>query len=75
MTTTYARKTVIEDSYFNDTMITVNAAGLFFTGIVMDINPDYSFVLMTKVMDQPEEFNTFYADEVILPKDLPHQMI
>lgn len=58
---------LIEQSYADDSRLTVNAAGLFYTGIVVDINDDENtFVLMYRQFNEPEGFDTFYLDEVML---------
>lgn len=64
MPVTNTRKGVIEDSYANDTEITVRACGLQVSGVVMDINPDDSFVLKCTSWDDLDR--TFYPDEVLL---------
>ncbi len=54
------RKRLIEESYEQGTRLWVVAAGQAYVGVVVDINPDWSFVLKADDGDT----NTFYDDEV-----------
>lgn len=57
------RKRLIEESYEQDKRLWIVAAGLTYVGVVVDINPDWSFVLKAADGDT----NTFYDDEVWIP--------
>lgn len=51
---------MIEESYEQGKRLWVVAAGQAYVGVVVDINPDWSFVLK----DDDGDTNTFYDDEV-----------
>ena len=54
------RLKIIEDSYNNDSVMSIVAAGLRFYGTVVDIHVDNSYLLML-----PDNSTiTFYLDEV-----------
>lgn len=57
------RKRLLEESYEQGKRLWVVAAGLTYVGVVVDINPDWSFVLKAADGDT----NTFYDDEVWVP--------
>ena len=54
------RLKIVEDSYNNDSVMSIVAAGIRFTGRVVDFLPDFSFLLM---LPNGETIN-FYLDEV-----------